>query len=95
MKADTHPDYHTIKVVMTDGTEYQTRSVWGKEGDTLRLDIDPLSHPAWQGGTQKILEKGALSKFEKRFGTFLSSGEQPAAPAPAKDQAKKETPKKK
>ncbi|MEN0042010.1 MAG: 50S ribosomal protein L31, partial [Pseudomonadota bacterium] len=22
MKADIHPDYHTIKVVMTDGTEY-------------------------------------------------------------------------
>ncbi|RVD33927.1 50S ribosomal protein L31, partial [Mesorhizobium sp. M4A.F.Ca.ET.020.02.1.1] len=22
MKTDIHPDYHTIKVVMTDGTEY-------------------------------------------------------------------------
>ncbi|TGP51443.1 50S ribosomal protein L31, partial [bacterium M00.F.Ca.ET.229.01.1.1] len=22
MKASIHPDYHTIKVVMTDGTEY-------------------------------------------------------------------------
>ncbi|TIS47506.1 MAG: 50S ribosomal protein L31, partial [Mesorhizobium sp.] len=21
MKADIHPDYHTIKIVMTDGTE--------------------------------------------------------------------------
>ena len=38
MKADIHPDYHTIKVVMTDGTEYLTRSTWGKEGDTLNLD---------------------------------------------------------
>jgi hypothetical protein len=25
MKADIHPDYHMIKVVMTDGTEYMTR----------------------------------------------------------------------
>ncbi|TIL81204.1 MAG: 50S ribosomal protein L31, partial [Mesorhizobium sp.] len=24
MKTDIHPDYHTIKVVMTDGTEYMT-----------------------------------------------------------------------
>ncbi|MFN3636552.1 MAG: 50S ribosomal protein L31, partial [Rhizobium rhizophilum] len=32
MKADIHPDYHVIKVVMTDGTEYQTRSTWGSEG---------------------------------------------------------------
>jgi large subunit ribosomal protein L31 len=41
MKAEIHPDYHTITVVMTDGTEYQTRSTWGKEGDKLNLDIDP------------------------------------------------------
>lgn len=83
MKADIHPDYHEITVVMTDGTEFKTRSTWGKPGDTLRLDIDPLSHPAWKGGTHKILEKGQLSKFEKRFGTFLGSG-------PVADSAKKE-----
>jgi ribosomal protein L31 len=43
MKAGVHPDYHEIKVVMTDGTEYKTRSCYGKPGDTLRLDIDPKS----------------------------------------------------
>ena len=26
---------------MTDGTEFETRSTWGKENDTLKLDIDP------------------------------------------------------
>lgn len=31
MKADAHPDYHTITVKMTDGTEFQTRSTWGSE----------------------------------------------------------------
>ena len=49
MKQDIHPGYHTIKVVMTDGTEFTTRSTWGKEGDVLHLDIDPKSHPAWTG----------------------------------------------
>ena len=29
MKPEIHPNYHTITVVMTDGTEYQTRSTWG------------------------------------------------------------------
>jgi len=72
MKAETHPDYHTIKVILTDGTEYETRSTYGKEGDVMKLDVDPLNHPAWQGGTQRVVEKGQLSKFEKRFGTFLS-----------------------
>ena len=32
MKAGIHPEYHMIKVVMTDGTEYETRSTWGSEG---------------------------------------------------------------
>ena len=50
MKEGIHPDYHNIKVVMTDGSEYTTRSTWGKEGDTLNLDIDPKTHPAWTGG---------------------------------------------
>ena len=53
MKADTHPDYHMIKVKMTDGTVFETRSTWGKEGDTMTLDIDPTSHPAWTGGKQQ------------------------------------------
>ncbi|WOC16510.1 50S ribosomal protein L31 [Pseudochrobactrum sp. MP213Fo] len=71
MKAEIHPDYHTIKVVMTDGTEYSTRSTWGKEGDTMNLDIDPLSHPAWTGGNQNLLDRGGrVSKFKNRFGNL-------------------------
>jgi large subunit ribosomal protein L31 len=78
MKADIHPNYHEITVVMTDGTEYKTRTTWGKAGDVMKLDIDSLSHPAWKGGTAKIMEKGQLSKFEKKFGSFLSAGVQTA-----------------
>jgi large subunit ribosomal protein L31 len=67
MKAEIHPNYHTIKVVMTDGTEYLTRSTWGKEGDTLNLDIDPKSHPAWTG-IQRVMDTGGqVAKFNKRF----------------------------
>jgi len=68
MKANIHPDYHMIKVVMTDGTEYQTRSTWGSEGQTMNLEIDPNSHPAWTGGNQQIMDRaGRVSKFKKRF----------------------------
>ena len=68
MKAEIHPDYHTIKVVMTDGTEYLTRSTYGKEGDTLNLDIDSKSHPAWTGGQHRLLDTGGqLARFNKRF----------------------------
>jgi large subunit ribosomal protein L31 len=68
MKAEGHPEYHLITVKMTDGTEFQTRSTWGKEGDVLALDIDPLSHPAWTGGKQQLQEGGRVAAFNKRFG---------------------------
>ena len=69
MKADTHPDYHMIKVQMTDGTTFETRSTWGSEGQTLVLDVDPTTHPAWTGGNQRFLnEGGRVAQFNKRFG---------------------------
>ncbi len=68
MKQDLHPDYHTITVKMTDGTTYETRSTYGKEGDTLTLDIDPTSHPAWTGGNQRLMDTGGrVSKFKKKY----------------------------
>jgi len=69
MKSDIHPSYHKINVVMTDGTTFETRSTYGKEGDTLRLDIDPKSHPAWTGGGQHLVDRGGrVSRFNQRFG---------------------------
>jgi large subunit ribosomal protein L31 len=74
MKQDIHPNYHTIKVVMTDGSEFTTRSTWGKEGDVLHLDVDPKSHPAWTGGQQQILDRGGrVSRFQKKFSGFLKT----------------------
>ena len=71
MKKDTHPDYHTINVVMTNGTTYQTRSTYGKEGAVLHLDIDPKTHPAWTGGNQHLLDRGGrVSRFNAKFGGF-------------------------
>lgn len=71
MKSGIHPDYHRITIKMTDGTEYVTRSTYGKEGDTLALDIDPTSHPAWVGGAGKMMDAGGqVARFNKRFSGF-------------------------
>lgn len=72
MKPDIHPDYHMITVVMNDGTEYQTKSTYGKEGDRLVLDIDPTTHPAWTGGEQRLLDRGGrLSRFKDKYKGFV------------------------
>lgn len=70
MKKDIHPKYHEITVVMTDGTSYKTRSTWGQPGDTLKLDIDSKSHPAWTGVHRLVDSGGQLAKFNKRFENF-------------------------
>ena len=90
MKNDIHPEYHEINVVMVDGTSYKTKSTFGKTGDTIRLDIDPKTHPAWTGVTNLLSRGNQLDKFTKRFsgigaaaGAGVPMAPRQAAPAPA------------
>lgn len=72
MKSDIHPDYHLVTVVMTDGTEFTTRSCYGKPGDTMRLDVDPRTHPAWTGGQQTLVDRGGrVSRFKNKYKGIL------------------------
>ena len=71
MKPKLHPDYHSITVQLTDGSSFATRSTYGKAGAVLKLDIDPLNHPAWTGGTLRAIESvSQVAKFNKRFATL-------------------------
>lgn len=68
MKASIHPDYHIINVKLVDGTIVQMRSTWGKEGDTMALDIDPSVHPAWTGGSARLMDTGGrVTKFKNKY----------------------------
>ena len=68
MKSGIHPDYHMIDVKMTDGTVVQTKTTWGKEGDTMNLEIDPLSHTAWTGGGTRLMATvRRVSKFKNKY----------------------------
>ena len=39
---------------MTDGTQFETKSTWGAEGDLLKLEIDPKSHACMDGWKTEI-----------------------------------------
>ncbi len=68
MKKDLHPDYHFIDVKMTNGDIVRMRSTYGADGDTLSLDIDPTVHPAWTGGSSRLMDTGGrVSKFKKKY----------------------------
>ena len=83
-KAGIHPDYHEITIVMTDGTSYKSRSTMGKAGDTLQLDVDPKTHPAWVGGVN-LRKTGRLERFGARFSGIASVNKAPAGAATAEE----------
>ena len=70
MKKKIHPNYHTIKVEMTDGSQFETKSTWGSEGEVLKLEIDPISHSAWTGGKQKILDLRRKANVEHTVNAY-------------------------
>ena len=45
MKKKIHPDYHVIKVEMTDGSQFETKSTWGSKGDILKFVLSLPSLP--------------------------------------------------
>ncbi len=68
MKKNLHPEYREVTVKMTDGTTFVTRSTYGAEGDTITLDIDPTVHPAWTGGSSRLMDTGGrVSRFKKKY----------------------------
>ena len=63
-----------IKPSMSVGINVKAKALKdeGKDVIVLKLEIDPKSHAAWTGGKQKILDKGRISKFNKKFQNFRS-----------------------
>jgi large subunit ribosomal protein L31 len=74
MKKEIHPDYHEVTIIMTDGSEFKTRTTWGKAGESMRLDIDSKTHPAWTGVHRMVDSGGQVAKFNKRFKNFGLKG---------------------
>ena len=72
MKKDMQPDYHTVTVEKTDRAKFETRTTWGKKGGVLRWEIDPKGHASGAGGKRKVMDKGRVSKFNKKFQNFRS-----------------------
>jgi large subunit ribosomal protein L31 len=70
MKKNFHPDYHKITVVLVNGEKREMYSTYGKEGDTIHLDIDNTIHPAWTG-QRRVFEKGGqVDRFKDRYGNL-------------------------
>lgn len=67
-----HPKQHEVTIQMTDGTKFNVKTTWGKEGEVLKLDVDPRNHPAWQEDGKSFINVNddRINKFKKKFGDF-------------------------
>ena len=83
MKAEIHPDYHTVVFRdLTSGESFLTRSTatsdktveWedGNSYPVIDVEISSASHPFYTG-KQRILDSaGRVEKFNQRFKNFGS-----------------------
>jgi large subunit ribosomal protein L31 len=62
-------DLHKVNVVLTNGESFEVETSWGKEGDTLKLDVDPYNHPAWRKDQGVFLNANntRVTNFKKKY----------------------------
>jgi large subunit ribosomal protein L31 len=63
MKANMHPELHTVKVHCQCGSEWETRST-KKE---LRVEICSVCHPFWTGKQKMMDTAGRVEKFNRKY----------------------------
>jgi large subunit ribosomal protein L31 len=68
MQKDIHPKYKKL-IIKIGQDEFETYSTYDR-GDTLLMDIDYRTHPAWVGkGVLSANESNkTVSAFNKKFG---------------------------
>lgn len=70
MKKDIHPKMNELEVVLVSGEKIKVKTTYDKE-KTMKLDVDPSTHPAWTGKRNTGLNSGQVDKFKKKFGGFM------------------------
>lgn len=66
MKKGIHPEYKELKVVLSDGTEIQTRSTMNVPDGVYKTEIDSKNHPFY---TQKAftVKAGRVDRFKRMY----------------------------
>lgn len=68
MKKGIHPDYQEITVVMSDGTEFKTRSTIDTKDGVYRSEVDSKNHPFYTDNLKMKKKAGQIDRFNKRYG---------------------------
>ena len=68
MKKGIHPDYKEITVVLSDGTEFTTRSTLDPKDGVYRSEVDSKNHPFYTDNLKVQKKADRIDRFHKRYG---------------------------
>jgi large subunit ribosomal protein L31 len=68
MKQGIHPDYKEITVVMSDGSEFTTRSTIDAPDGVYKSEVDSKNHPFFTDNQNLQKKAGRIDRFNKRYG---------------------------
>ncbi len=67
-KEGIHPEYNEITVVLSDGTEFTTRSTMDLKDGVYRSEVDSKNHPFYTDNMKLQKKADRIDRFNKRYG---------------------------
>lgn len=67
MKKGIHPEYKEITVVMSDGTEFTTRSTMDVSDGIYKSEVDSKNHPFYNKNKKIQKKADRIDRFNKRY----------------------------
>lgn len=64
MKADIHPDYHTVTVTCACGNTFETRTTTA----AIKVEICAACHPYYTGKQKLMDTAGRVERFNQKYG---------------------------
>lgn len=68
MKKGIHPEYNEVKVIMSDGSEFVTRSTMKTSDGVYKSEIDSKNHPFYTSDVSIQKKADQIDRFNKRYG---------------------------
>lgn len=68
MKEGIHPEYNEITVVLSDGTEFTTRSTMDPNNGVYKSEVDSKNHPFYTDNMKLQKKADRIDRFNKRYG---------------------------
>lgn len=67
MKKGIHPDYNEITVVLSDGTEFATRSTIQTKDGIYKSEVDSKNHPFYNQNKKLQKKADRIDRFNRRY----------------------------